>query len=73
VVVNLIINYRDKSGKRKKMVVPISDDVYEMIKEIKRETGLSEQTILEFGFMELYKAVKTEKKLKDYWERVICG
>ena len=72
-MVNLIINYRDKSGKRKKMVIPISDDLRERFEEAKRETGLSEQTIIELMLMELYKTVKKEKQLKEYWEKVLCG
>jgi hypothetical protein len=72
-VVNLVINYRDKSGKRKKIVIPIPDDVYELIEKVKRETGLSEQTIFEIALREGYETFKKEKKLKEYWEKVLCG
>jgi hypothetical protein len=70
VVKQLVIRVK---GNKKKIIVPITDDIHELIREARHETGLSESTLIELSLINFYKMAKKDEELKDYWEKVICG
>jgi hypothetical protein len=70
VVKKLVIRFK---GRKEKIVVPITDEMYESIMEAQRTTGMSVSKIVETIITDLHKMAKKDKEMKDYWEKVICG
>jgi hypothetical protein len=70
VVKRLVIRFK---GRKEKVVIPVTDEMFESIMEASRITGKSVSKIVEEVITDFYKMAKRDRELKDYWEKVICG